>query len=290
MSGETPAGAADAPSRTRAGDTATRVDACGTVHRPVAGTPRIVSLVPSLTELLCDLGLADNVVGRTGFCIHPRDVVRHIPKLGGTKDVDVESLRALRPTHVIVNIDENRRELVAALEGSGAQLFVTHPVAPDDNLALFDSLGFVFRREREAAALAQRYTAARRRLGRFAQAPAENVLYLIWRDPWMTVGTDTYISHMLGLVNWTTQPREAEPRYPSIALADYAGRVDRVLLSSEPYPFRDKHLGEVRAVVGDDVPVELVDGEMLSWYGSRAIAGIDYLGQLVASTPGEVIA
>jgi ABC-type hemin transport system substrate-binding protein len=116
---------------------AVRRDARGVAHRPAADGARIVSLVPSLTELLCDLDLAGQLVGRTGFCIHPRDIVKDIPKVGGTKDVNVDKLRALAPTHVILNIDENRRELLDDIQDFVDHVFVTHPLAPGDNPGLY---------------------------------------------------------------------------------------------------------------------------------------------------------
>ena len=111
-------------------------DAGGTIHTPAGPDARVVCLVPSVTELLCELGLADQLVGRTGFCIHPWETVRQIPKLGGTKQVKLDKLRALRPTHVVVNIDENRRETAAALAQFVPHVVVTHPRTPSDNLEL----------------------------------------------------------------------------------------------------------------------------------------------------------
>ena len=122
-------------------------DALGTVHAPAEDAQRIVSLVPSLTELLCDLGLSDKLVGRSGFCIHPRDTVKRIPKMGGTKDADIEKIRAATPTHLVVNIDENRREQVEALARFVPHIVVTHPLVPEDNLELFRLFGGLFRRE-----------------------------------------------------------------------------------------------------------------------------------------------
>ncbi|MGR9091606.1 MAG: helical backbone metal receptor [Gammaproteobacteria bacterium] len=256
------------------------IDALGTRHPQVGDDARIVSLVPSLTELLCDLGLADQLVGRTGFCIHPKATVRGIPKLGGTKDVDIDALRALAPTHVVVNIDENRRELGEELASFVDHIVVTHPLGPADNIALYELFGTLFRRTEAAQSLTQQFSAASARLADVEDKPRQRVLYLIWRDPWMTVSAETYIARMLELINWTTVPATAPTRYPAIELEAFAGRVDRVLLSSEPYAFRDKHIAEVSAQFGPDVDVSLVDGEMLSWYGSRAIAGLEYLAAL----------
>ncbi len=267
-----------------------RADAIGAIHLRASQDARIVSLVPSITELLCDLRLESQIVGRTGFCIHPRAVVQEIPKVGGTKDVNVDRLRELAPSHVIVNIDENRRELVDEISGFVDNIIVTHPLGPEDNLGLFEMMGFLFSRVQEAAALARQFRDALNRLYVESDRPALNVLYIIWRDPWMSISTDTYISRMLKLVNWSSMPQSSDDRYPSIELTDYVGAVDKVLLSSEPYPFRAKHIAEISAIFGDQVEVKLVDGEMLSWYGSRAIAGLDYLDKLAAGLEHTAVA
>jgi ABC-type Fe3+-hydroxamate transport system substrate-binding protein len=256
------------------------VDATGTAHEPAAGEVRIVCLVPSITELLCDLGLAAHVVGRTGFCIHPWETVRRIPKVGGTKDVRLDRIRDLSPTHVIVNVDENLRETADALRAFVPHVVVTHPCEPRDNLDLYRLLGAVFRREREAERLCGEFEQAYAR-ARAAAGPTRSVLYLIWREPWMTVARDTYISRTLALLNWHTEPGSAAQRYPEIDLPAFAGRIDRVLLSSEPYHFHERHRAEVAAAVGG-APVSLIDGEMTSWYGSRAIRGLGYLATYTA--------
>lgn len=241
---------------------------------------RIVSLVPSLTELVCALGLERALVGRTGFCIHPRDVVRRIPKVGGTKTVKLDAIRALEPTHVVLNVDENRKEDADALARFVPNLVVTHPLAPLDNLALYRQFGRVFGREQEAEELCARFQ------GAYAAAAAANlrerrVLYLIWKDPWMTVSPDTYISRTLAVFGLRTVPEAAARRYPEIADLR-AVDADLALLSSEPYRFRERHLAEVRALTGK--PALLVDGEMTSWYGPRAISGFDYLRNFVSRT------
>jgi len=253
-------------------------DYLGNLHAPATDAARIVSLVPSITELLCALGLADQLVGRTGFCIHPRDTLRSIPKVGGTKDVDVDAVRQLRPSHLIVNIDENRQETVAALRQHVPAVVVTHPLGPDDNPPLYRLLGRIFGREAAAEALCRAYFAMRSRCAaETLSRPPQRVLYLIWRDPWMTVSRDTYISRTLELFGWHTwQPSDDEQRYPRLQLPQCHREVDRVLLSSEPFPFRAKHIAEVRAEL-PGIPVEPIDGEMVSWYGSRAIEGLAYL-------------
>jgi ABC-type Fe3+-hydroxamate transport system substrate-binding protein len=250
--------------------------------------PRIVSLVPSITELLFELGLGGRVVGRTGFCIHPWEQVRTVPKVGGTKDLNLARIRALEPTHVIVNVDENRREDAEALAAFVPEVVVTHPLRPRDNLALYRQMGQVFGVPARAEALCAEFEAVYAELvARRETAVIEPVLYLIWRDPWMTVAPETYISAMLELVGWRTLPRETTERYPVIDPAAFAGMVDRVLLSSEPFHFKAEHLAEVRARV-PGAEVALIDGEMTSWYGSRAIQGMRYLTSLArdAATTG----
>jgi ABC-type Fe3+-hydroxamate transport system substrate-binding protein len=266
-------------------DPSALTDAVGTVHRPATGTPRIVCLVPSITELICELGLGAFLVGRTGFCIHPRETLRSVPKLGGTKDVRLDAVRALRPTHLVVNIDENPREVVAALANCVPHVIVTHPCVPADNLALYRLLGGIFGREQAAERLAAALQAALAEAAAVAAAlPPECVLYLIWRAPWMTVARDTYVAAMLAAVGWQTLPAvEGGPtgggRYPAFTWdAPWLAEVERVLLSSEPYPFRARHVDEVAALAGR--PATLIDGEMASWYGSRAIAGLRYLADL----------
>jgi ABC-type Fe3+-hydroxamate transport system substrate-binding protein len=256
-------------------------DAAGTVHEPAGSEARIVCLVPSITELICDLGLADQLVGRTGFCIHPWDTVRTIPKLGGTKDVKLDRIRELAPTHAVLNIDENRRELAEDLAEFVPHIVVTHPLGPLDNRDLYRLLGSIFGRRSEAERMCRELDRALGDLDT-PRWPSHDVLYLIWRDPWMAVAPDTYIARMLGLVGWRTLPVGTEDRYPTVELEEYAGVVDHVLLSSEPYHFRERHVNEVAAAV-PGAGVSLIDGEMISWYGSRAIQGLRYLADYASA-------
>ncbi|MDP1610843.1 MAG: helical backbone metal receptor [Sulfuritalea sp.] len=256
------------------------VDALGREHPPYDGVPRIVSLVPSLTELICDLGLADCLVGRTGFCVHPKERLRRVPKVGGTKDVKLDVVRQLAPTHVIADIDENRREAVEAIQEFVPDVVVVHPQTVDDNLGLYALLGGIFRRETDAARLVADIAAARRELAAAsATLPREAVLYPIWREPWMTVRRDTYISSMLAAAGWDTLPTDAARRFPLFEWdAPWLAGVQRVLLPSEPYAFSARDTAEVEAMA--QRPVTRIDGEMVSWYGSRAIAGLRYLAKL----------
>ncbi|HET7794416.1 MAG TPA: helical backbone metal receptor [Rhizobacter sp.] len=252
---------------------------------------RIASLVPSLTELVVQLGLGDRLVARTGFCIHPADQLQAVPKVGGTKDVNLAKLQQLAPTHVLLNVDENRRDTAEALQSLGAQLIVTHPCGPEDNLNLVDQLARAFA---GLPGVAERAQALRDSIGDELRQTAAvgrppcRVLYLIWHGPWMTVARDTYISRMLARVNWLTEPardggERGAARYPALRgdepwLAD----VERVLLSSEPFSFSDEHQRQAQALC-PHAQVQRVDGELLSWYGPRAVPGLRYLRELAAT-------
>jgi ABC-type Fe3+-hydroxamate transport system substrate-binding protein len=262
------------------------VDAVGQRHRPADGHARIVSLVPSITELLFDLGLGVHLVGRTGFCVHPRDAVRDLPKVGGTKDVKLDALRALAPTHVIVNVDENEADVVDALRGFVPHVIVTHPNRPEDNAELFQLLGGIFgakdAAQRLAHDLTEEITACRA-----IEWRTERALYLIWKSPWMTIAADTYIARTLALVGWQVATAAGgwagADRYPVVADLAAAGEgVERVLLSTEPYPFRDADVAAVQQIT--QRPALLIDAEMVSWYGSRAIRGLAYLRWLREQT------
>jgi hypothetical protein len=208
--------------------------------------------------------------------------------------VNLDKLRRLAPTHVLLNIDENRLQTVHAIEawpaGERPQLIVTHPNGPDDNLALIDQLTAAFG---DVAGVAGRAHALRLRIAQELAATgpqrylAQQVLYLIWREPWMTVARDTYIARMLARVNWQTLPAvdggaQGAARYPVVRgdeawLAD----VQQVLLSSEPYAFGPQHVEAARALC-PHAQVRIVDGELISWYGPRAVAGLRYLRELAA--------
>ena len=253
-------------------------DAVG-AHHPPDPHARIVSLVPSITELLCDLGLAAQVVGRTGFCIHPADLVAAIPKVGGTKDVNIDKIRALAPTHLVVNIDENQKPTVAVLAEFIPHIVVTHPLGPRDNPGLARLMGAVFCADARAAAWCDRFDQEYARLLATPKGPPQTMLYCIWQDPWMSVSPDTYIARMMAEIGWSVPPLADPARYPRFDWdAQLVDRIDGVLLSTEPYRFTEAHADALEKQIGK--PVHLVDGEMMSWYGSRSLAGLRYLRRL----------
>lgn len=259
------------------------IDALGRAHIP-AQDARIVSLVPSLTELLCDLGLAGKLVGRTGFCIHPADTVAAIPKIGGTKDVNIEKIRKLAPTHLVVNIDENEKPTVDQLAGFVPNIVVTHPLAPCDNLGLARLMGGIFGARAAAESWCEQFETEYAALRALPPGPPRRVLYCIWQDPWMSISSGTYIAAMLAELGWTV-PGLGPVRYPRFEwTSELVASLDAVLLSTEPYRFTEAHADALEKQLGK--PVLLADGEMMSWYGSRALAGLRYLRELRAMVEG----
>lgn len=262
------------------------VDALGTVHTPAGADARIACLVPSITELVVALGLADKLVARTQFCIHPAETLQSIAAVGGTKKVHLAKLKALAPTHAILNVEENTREMEQALRDFVPHVIVTYPKRPEDNPPLYRLLGGIFGKAAEAEALSARFDAALQRLLALKPSlPKRRVLYFIWKQPWMGISRDTYIANALGLLNWQVLGHRDGVDYPELALTpELLAAADLVLFSTEPYAFKDADLD---AFARDfDCPREklrLIDGEYTSWYGPRAIAGLDYLGEFAQS-------
>lgn len=236
-------------------------------------TPRIASLVPSATETLCALGLGASLVARTGFCIHPREQVAGVAKVGGTKDVQLAKLRALAPTHVVLNVEENRRETWEELQRwLGVECLISDLRGPREVPGLLRQFAQAF--GADDAALQAELAAA---LAQPApSAGPRRVLYLIWRRPWMLAGADTYISRLLAEAGWQTLAPSG-PRYPELDEADPLwAAADEVWLSSEPYRFDEAHRAELQRLA-PQARIRLVDGEACSWWGARTAAGLAYL-------------
>ena len=225
---------------------------------------RIVSLVPSQTELLADLGLDEEVVGLTRFCVHPAGWKARKTIVGGTKDVRVDRVLALDPDLVVANKEENVREQVEAL-AAHTDVLVTDVGDVAGALAMIRDVGAAVERAETANALADEIAAG---FDGLEAGPPLRAVYLIWREPWMTVGGDTFIHSVMaraGLVNRFSD----RTRYPVVTPDEIAAtRPDVLLLSSEPYPFAERHVAEARALA-PGARVALVDGEVFSWYGSR---------------------
>ncbi|MDA1100094.1 MAG: helical backbone metal receptor [Proteobacteria bacterium] len=253
------------------------IDAVGNRHASAQGPVRIVSLVPSLTELLFALDLQDQLVGRTAFCIEPAGRIEAVPVVGGTKTFELDKLMALKPTHVLVNVDETPKALADQISAAGPAVVVTHPNTPADNIALYQLFGGLFQRHDLAGDLV---AALERELRRTTVWPERKVLYLIWKRPWMTVSQDTYIASMLSMFGMQTQCHDPARRYPEVAMdAALLAKTDLVLFSTEPFPFAAKHRDAfAREFQTDGRPqLRAIDGKMVSWYGSRTIEGLRYL-------------
>lgn len=235
---------------------------------------RIISLVPSLTELIIDLGLQEQLVGRTRFCVHPADQIESIPIVGGTKNPTIDKILELNPDAIIANKEENKKEHIEELrEKSDAHIEITDIASIEDALLAIHELGVLLSVRQSADEMAREISS------KLAQRPDEPPLrtaYFIWKDPWMTVGGDTYIHDVLR--QWKLQNVFGHrKRYPKIDLPQLAERnPELVLLSSEPYPFKEKHLGEVEKAC-PNARLLLADGEWFSWYGSRMRHAFDRL-------------
>ena len=237
---------------------------------------RIVSLVPSQTELLFDLGLGDAVIGITKFCVHPEVWFRSKKRVGGTKTVHPDVVTALQPDLIIANKEENTKEQIEAL-AEQFPVWVSDIKTIEDALEMIPQVGGIVGRSAEADAL----VASIRKgfAGLTKKSGTRRVAYFIWRKPWMCAGGDTFISDVLTHLGWENVFGHLD-RYPEIALETLASLdVDLILLSSEPYPFRDSHVAELQAAA-PSASVLLVDGEMFSWYGSRMLEAISYFEQL----------
>ena len=226
---------------------------------------RIVSLVPSLTETLVDLGAESQIVGLTKFCIHPDHLRRERTRIGGTKGVNLGAIMDLRPDLVIANLEENDAQDVMALEIAGIPCWVCDVRSVERAFQLLSDLGALVGCTEAGQSMT---TEARNQWAeartQFEPVP-KKVAYAVWRSPWMWAGSDAYIQDVLRWWGWTPWPDD--PRYPEYDMAALkAAQVAGVMLPSEPFPFKVEHQSECAGL-----PSRLVDGEMFSWYGSRML-------------------
>ena len=240
---------------------------------------RIVSLVPSQTELLYDLELEEQVVGITKFCVHPESWFRSKQRIGGTKHLNINKIKSLQPDLIIANKEENVRDQIEQLS-LGFPVWTSDISNIDDALTMIKQVGMITGQLSKAEELIANIQSDLRYLADRAVQDTRKAAYLIWYKPWMTVGGDTYINSMMetaGLKNVF----KSSTRYPKTTLQELERlKPDTILLSSEPFPFKDLHVAEMKAAV-PSADVMLVDGEMFSWYGSRMIKAIPYLKTLI---------
>lgn len=242
---------------------------------------RIISLVPSITELLYHLGLSNEVVGITKFCVHPNEWFLTKPRIGGTKNIHIEKIKALAPTLVIANKEENVKEQVEAV-AAFTKVHLTDVSNFEDALKMIEEIGSITSTQEKASIFINAINNNFDELSKLSttqQLQSIPCAYLIWQNPYMTIGGDTYISDLLkkiGFVNVFAN----DARYPSISLSDIEQSNCKVIfLSSEPYPFKQMHIDHLQKYFPNKL-IMLVDGEMFSWYGSRLIDAAAYFKSL----------
>ncbi len=247
----------------------------------VPKTPkRIISLVPSQTELLVDLGLEKFIIGVTKFCIHPSYLRKKKTIVGGTKNIKIDKIKALKPDIILCNKEENTKEIVEACEQI-APTHVSDIFALDDSKELIMQYGEILSCKTAAENIVKKLNIEISKFQQFIKNTKEKkVAYFIWRNPWMVAGNNTFINHLLELNNFKNIYSNKQ-RYPEINLDEITKNdaLDFILLSSEPYPFKEKHISEISKYYKNSQTI-LVDGEMFSWYGSRLLKAFDYFIQL----------
>lgn len=245
----------------------------------VPTTPkRIISLVPSQTELLYDLGLSEEVVGQTLFCIHPDDMHKSKPRIGGTKQFKHELIATLNPDLIIGNKEENEKHEVE-------QLMAKYPVwmsdiqTLDDALNMITQVGELVNKTNEAYGIRSEIEIGFKQLNYLSTH--KKALYLIWRKPWMAAGHDTFINHILNKIGLVNVADNLVSRYPELTNEMMIeAQPEIILLSSEPYPFKEKHIEELQTIC-PQAKIILIDGELFSWYGSRLRYSVSYFNQLL---------
>lgn len=242
---------------------------------------RIVSLVPSQTELLVDLGLEDNIVGVTKFCVHPKHLRISKKVIGGTKTISFEKIKALKPHIILCNKEENTLDIVNQLEKE-FPVHVSDVTNIEESKTLILQYGKLFGCIMRASRMCSIITKEADKFTAFiADKPKKRTAYFIWKDPWMTIGKDTFIHYLLSLNQFENIYQDKE-RYPEVDLEDLKEKnPELLLLSSEPYPFKEKHINEIQSTF-PETKIILVDGEYFSWYGSRLQNAFTYFRTLHA--------
>jgi ABC-type Fe3+-hydroxamate transport system substrate-binding protein len=243
---------------------------------------RIISLVPSQTELLCDLGLTDEVIGITKFCIHPNEWFKNKTRIGGTKNIDIDKVKNLQPDLIIANKEENTKTDIEQLEKI-APVWISDITNLQDALQMIERVGSIVNKAFEANEICDKIKTEFEILNQFvANQLIENLTccYIIWQKPYMSIGADTFINSMLQLCG-LTNIYVTENRYPEISIENLiAIKPNVVMLSSEPFPFKEEHLQELQNLLPNS-KVFFVDGEMFSWYGSRLLKAPKYFIELL---------
>ncbi len=244
---------------------------------------RIISIVPSQTELLHHLGLDMEVIATTKFCVHPQSWFRNKTRIGGTKNLNIEKIIELRPDLIIASKEENEQLQLEALEKTTA-IWISDVHNLAESLQMIESIGALVNKKANALKLVVEIKAAFEKLKQSLTSPSKSVLYLIWHNPYMTVGSDTFISDMLSCCGLTNCIQET--RYPNIDIDEIkALNPDFIFLSSEPYPFKQKHIEELQKELPAS-KILMVNGEMFSWYGNRLKIAPLYFAELLGKLKG----
>lgn len=240
---------------------------------------RIVSLVPSQTELLVDLGLQEAIVGVTKFCVHPQYLRKEKMVVGGTKQVNFDKIKALHPDIILCNKEENTKEMILELEQI-APVHISDIYTIDDSLELIKMYGDVFDKAESASAIIDEIKVKLKDFKLFiSDKTIQKVVYFIWKNPWMVAANHTFINEMLSVNKFENIYQDLN-RYPEINLSELKERQPEIiLLSSEPYPFKELDKDEFKNVC-PETKVKIIDGEAFSWYGSRLLQGFDYFKEL----------
>ena len=239
---------------------------------------RIISVVPSQTELLYDLDLGERVAGITKFCIHPDEWFRSKPRIGGTKNLNLKDIASLKPDLIIANKEENTRGELESLAGN-FPVWISDVKTLDEAKEMILHVGEITASEEKAEKLSNYIGSAFNSMQPLD--PQLRALYLIWRNPWMAVNSDTFIHDMMRICGLENCTAGAMLRYPVITEEEIrAMNPDLILLSSEPFPFADKHIDELKKIY-PAARIGLVDGESFSWYGSRLCISPFYLQKLI---------
>lgn len=258
-------------------------DQMNQIIRLEAFPKRIISLVPSQTEFLYDIGLSDEVVGITKFCIHPNEWFQSKNRVGGTKNVDFEKVKALKPDLIVGNKEENTKEDIETLQQI-APVWMSDIFNLEEALEMMTSLGEICNKPKETAKIVQRIQEASSKLLAESSSVSKRpkVAYLIWKDPYLVAANNTFIDALLRYLNVDNFFSDQQ-RYPEWK-PDPNNAPDLVFLSSEPYPFQEKHKAELQTIL-PNASIHLVDGEMFSWYGSRLQESFDYFEKLKSHLP-----
>jgi ABC-type Fe3+-hydroxamate transport system substrate-binding protein len=249
-----------------------------TITAPISSPKRIVSLVPSITELLHYLYLEEETIGITKFCVHPQKWFKTKTRIGGTKNIMVEKIISLQPDLILCNKEENVQEQIEKLAAS-LPVYMCDVKSYEDALHMIRDIGILTNKVIESKQIIKNINDAFEQSKIFSMLKMKTV-YLIWKEPFMTVGGHTFISSMIQKAGLDNMYKH-ENRYPTKSITDIQkDNPDLILLSSEPYPFREKHIAELQQYF-PNASIVLVDGEMFSWYGSRMLYAVEYFKTLV---------